>query len=329
AVIAYAQDIFTAHHYSNMKDLRFPPENPLGELDFTAFWFLLFPYDKGDDATAQAEGTPSGGAMDCLRQYLGIPDPVALKLFRLRSLRNKLEHNTPYFYCLLPEHRKLFHVDENDIFRYQYPEREAWEGQQILHDDALAIIADTIAPLDPGIYQAAEEVKARIHEDLRQLAVSGDQSTPTPSVEATRFSNYLNSILSFRAEYDNETRRFNKFEFLRAPIGAPLEGPAPWAELGEDLAALPWPSVAHPEIYPPFHQQPPMGHPQAAQPGSQPQMGRPQPGQPQQPGNPAHTAGKADAIYNLAEQAGDALIEQAEKASKKAGAFLSRFFKDH
>ncbi|MBR2738358.1 MAG: hypothetical protein IKD88_06590 [Lachnospiraceae bacterium] len=235
--VAYARGIFETYHYGKRNEVRLPLEDPFGELDFTAFWFLLFPYET-DNGNPVA---PDQGAIRLIVDHRGLTEKQIRSLSFIRTLRNDLEHNTPKHRCILPAHRDLFYVDEEKVFRYIYREAEDSEGQKIIHDDISDLIADAAAPLEPEIYLYAESVKNTIHKKLNERAAAAG-SRSTVSADSDRFQAYIAPVLAWRERHRSDIQHFDQFAWFRAPIGMPLEGKAPWADLNDDLENLPWPS---------------------------------------------------------------------------------------
>lgn len=226
--------------YSDYGNTSIDIRDPLGSFDLTALWFLLFPYERVEDESKRYEGAAS-----YLQKNLNLSSDVINDLESLRSLRNSLVHKNARIRFVAVEHRHMFEMvkddeaDENSSKSLRYIGDDEMEGQRIIHNDALDYIDRVLRYLDPGVSALINEKRSEIMNELTGANTSRYLFTGDDDKEkSARINNYLNIVQTTRESYS----RVRNYDWIQAPIGKPIDTPAPWVVTGDDLDDLDWPS---------------------------------------------------------------------------------------
>lgn len=192
--------------------------DPIGSItDFTALWFLLFPYietNEMDNKGKKVLKSTMGAADEYLIPYLSLSDKQRSQFLLLRKLRNAAAHG-----------------DKREITDIK-PECATESG-------ALNLIEELMKPLNTDI---GIELKP-IREDLKRLqnkkTDSSDFTLEKINAEKQKRQNiYLNMLTQARKLYAHS--RYHQYTF--EPIGQVFEGRAPWADSTDFISELEWPS---------------------------------------------------------------------------------------
>ena len=234
-------------HYEYYGNQTFPEEAPLSTLDLSAMWFLLFPYEK----TGNGNINHFNGAGEIVKTIKGLDDRQYRNLRAVRTLRNSFEHNDPSIQFVKPEHKNNFHEElrlmtqkdgtQKEKMILVYDIDDAFEGQLIIHTDAIDFLTRAIQPLDSKVLTLSQNEKQKIIEKLKeQISLHQDVYGETDIEKKLRMQKYRETIEESRSFY---TGKAAYYEWVREPVGEPLQTPVPWAQLNIDLDTLPWPSA--------------------------------------------------------------------------------------
>lgn len=181
--------------------------SPLDFIDSTAAFFLLFPYEE--DEHGKTRSLPENqGIMGRMIEFYHLEGWQIGKLRRFRIIRNAVVHKKTQNLGELSAEDKT----PGGLERRLLTELEA-SGKI----------------LNPGFHLAA--YFAELNQELAKAPTPAQ-----PQMQKTRFQ-------TIAEETRRAVRNREYTEFMDAPIGPWLEGPAPWSLGNIDLEHLPWPDV--------------------------------------------------------------------------------------
>ena len=242
---AYADPVM--NKYPDYGKMFIPEMNPLSSYDISALWFLMFPYDAedADDDTQQMTGAGKYFAED-----RGLTDEDLNLIAGLRSLRNSLVHKNVRMRFITPPHRSSFEMleqtrvvngKEKTIRIVNYTGPDTMEGQRIIHEDAFDYIAKAAGKLNPQASLIIAETRTDVMNKLREGKTGGPDTVGSSDPESDRrYARYIGIIEGMRQEYSF----IKDIDWIKVPVGRPLDMPAPWIETNDDLDSLPWPDTA-------------------------------------------------------------------------------------
>ena len=154
--------------------LFFPEHDPFSLFDFSAMWYLLFPYEMTDTG----KRNEPAGAGEILRDTKCLTDLQYSRLRSLRTLRSFINVDQPDIRFIKPEHLSFFFEEGQ---KHMVPSGKTFtsytlacrgidpeEAKIILHMDIIDYIAEAIQPLDPSAKDKAETEKRNTLNKLLQ-----------------------------------------------------------------------------------------------------------------------------------------------------------------
>lgn len=207
---SYVTRVMSGYEYSDKTVI--PTDDPLGRLDVTALWFLLFPYSE--DSKEQKSGLME----DHLAEYYGLNRDKIRKIRIIRTLRNAVFHKTP-----------------ENMAKY--------DAKYTTDMGAMDLLEDALRPLDVNISQKLSpirrEIDAKLSSGMPYTTVSPSEKRKQRLQKSN--SMYFQMMNAMRQDYERE----RNWQFAKAPLGEPIMGVAPWLE-EDDLSSLPWPMPVAP-----------------------------------------------------------------------------------
>ena len=191
--------------------------DPVGGInDFTALWFLLFPFKKNSGYGDSVFEDLEGAADRYLVPRYALNDKQRFCLTYLRRIRNVATHN-----------------DGKQKLTERNPELDTEKG-------ALEFIAMALHPFDANIADKMREYHTELEQKIKRSNASAGSTDAYDQQKQQRLNTFVNKIALDRREYAYHKTR--EYPCMAAPIGKPLEGRAPWMIRGLLDRELIWPS---------------------------------------------------------------------------------------
>lgn len=215
--------------FDKIKNLISRKVQPLEVMDLTALFFLLLPYSKDPQVVFKTDLAAE------VAEYFHLDEAYCKrKLRRLREIRNNAIHDD---------------CDKDEILAHTICDDSG------LFDDADGDDGENVM-LDPEFLLSGVQEKKWLN-DIEKILKN---FRPSFQLEAYRIQ--LNQLIAEKKNEDSdisayadliseteairgECLRIHRMDFLEAPLGYPLSGAAPWADVVTDLEDLPWPSQQH------------------------------------------------------------------------------------
>lgn len=215
-IYGYVHGIMTNYKFYNGEALN--KADPVGGFtDFTALWFLLFPYKEGgNDAEAAAYEELEGAADRYLIPYFSLTSSHRFMLSYLRRIRNVCAHNEG----------KQRITEKNPELVDEY--------------GALGFIEKALAPLDANVSEKLREYRDELEQKIQKHQNKPETAAIYDNEKQRRLNIYVSKMEQDRKIY--AFQRTREHPYMAAPIGKPYEGTPPWTESDAFVTRLRWPS---------------------------------------------------------------------------------------
>lgn len=202
----------TYSSFSDMESALSGGVNAIDAMDIPAIIYLLKPKKNEDD---EEEFESENGLMPDVANFYGWDGRAVSSILRIRYIRNKCFHDK-----LEPRFQPSEQTIKSGI------QEKIW-----LNDLELALKhLDSSADLSSYKDELLEKI---LKEENKKDGNPNTKKDVDPAVLS-----YIREVESVRSQY----MKIKTFAFSEAPIKEAISGAAPWADAGDDLSRLSWPS---------------------------------------------------------------------------------------